>query len=160
MKKFLIAALISFSPLAFAGAAPQADVASAVHVIDYQPTSGDLQAQLSKIASDAKAQGLTPYVQFTADWCSHCKKLAASLGDPLMVNAFAGTYIVRLDYDAWGPKMKALGFKSVGVPIIFAIDKHGKPTGKTIDGGAWGEDTAQNMAPPLKQFFAANKWSS
>jgi hypothetical protein len=38
--------------------------------------------------------------------------------------------------------------------VFFKLDASGKPTGDRIDGGAWGDNVPENMAPPLKAFFA------
>lgn len=38
--------------------------------------------------------------------------------------------------------------------MFFVIDETGRPTGQTITGAARGENTPENMAPPLEQFFA------
>ena len=70
-----------------------------------------------------------------------------------MLDAFQGTYIIQLDADTWGKKLKGTRFTVKAIPVLFELGKDGKPTGNKIDGGAWGEDIPQNMAPPLKAFF-------
>jgi hypothetical protein len=42
------------------------------------------------------------------------------------------------------------------IPVFYALNSAARPTGKTINGGAWGEDIPKNMAPPLKIYFRAN----
>lgn len=73
----------------------------------------------------------------------------------LMTDAFQGTYIIRLNVDVWGwgDELSPLGFDVWGIPIWYALDDQGMPTGETIDGNAWGPNTPENMAPPLKEFF-------
>ena len=68
-----------------------------------------------------------------------------------MVDAFQGTYIIQADVDSWG--FPPRGWDFTGIPVFFALDASGNPTGETIDGGAWGENIPENMAPPLKAFF-------
>ena len=68
-----------------------------------------------------------------------------------MVNAFTGTYIIQADIDVWGVPQP--GFDFSGIPVFFALDADGRSTGATIDGGAWGDNIPENMAPPLKAFF-------
>ena len=109
-----------------------------------------LQAELVK----AMEQGRKPFVYFYADWCGPCKKLRASLAEPAMVDAFAGTYIIALNFDQWQSKIAATNFKIKGFPVFFALNDKAESTGRNIDGGAWGKDTPENMAPPLKAFFA------
>lgn len=134
------------------------DVASAaesVNVVVLEPGTGELVSLLRREVSNAAAQHRVPFLQITAEWCVPCKKLRASLGDPLMQDAFAGTYIIRIDADAWKKELKETGFDHPAIPVFFAVDASARPTGAKIDGGAWGDDIPPNMAPPLKQFFTA-----
>ena len=117
------------------------------------PKDGDLSALLSAEAGKARAKGQKAYVEVHATWCMPCKELEASLGDPLMQDAFKDTYQIRLDSDAWGNELMKAGINANGIPAFFELDPQGKPTGRTINGGAWGENIPKNMAPPLKQFF-------
>lgn len=138
-------------------AATHAQAAEPVKVVVLEPAQGKLVELLRHEVANAAALGKQPYVQITAEWCGPCKALRASLGDPLMQDAFAGTYIVQVDADAWKPELDTAGFKSDGIPVFFAVDGNARPTGAKIDGGAWGEDIPRNMAPPLKQFFTAQR---
>ena len=144
----LLAALLG---TAFARAAVAAEP---VKVVVLEPGTGELVSLLDREVASAAAQHRVPFVQITAEWCVPCKKLRASLGDPLMQDAFAGTYIIRVDADAWKTELKKAGFDHPAIPVFFAVDSSARPTGAKIDGGAWGEDIPPNMAPPLKRFFA------
>jgi len=97
--------------------------------------------------------GRHPYAEFYADWCPSCTALRKSLGDSRMVEAFTGTYIIRLDLGYWKEKLSGTGFYVVGIPAFYKIDTNGKPTGRMITGGAWGDDIPENIAPPMKEFF-------
>ena len=108
-------------------------------------------------AKKAMDLGRQPYVEFYADWCPPCKAIRESLGDERMIDAFAGTYIIKLDLDFWEIKLLGTGFNVNGIPAFFELDPDGKPTGRTITGAAWGEDIPENIAPPLKDFFAGGK---
>jgi thiol-disulfide isomerase/thioredoxin len=96
-----------------------------------------------------------PYVEFYADWCPPCNALRESIGDERMIDAFEGTYIIQLDLDEWERNLSGTGFRVVGIPAFYEIDADGKPTGRMITGGAWGEDVPENIAPPMKEFFNA-----
>lgn len=123
-------------------------------VVTELPTSvGALSDALRTEATKAKAQGLEPHVEFWASWCQPCMDLAKSLGDPRMEAAFKGTYIIRLNADEWGDKLGGTGFNASAIPVFYELDAEGKKTGKTIDGGAWGENIPENMAPPLDRYF-------
>ena len=128
--------------------------AEPVKVVVLEPGSGALEALVQREVASAAALGKVPFVQITAEWCGPCKRLRASLDDPLMREAFAGTYIIQVDFDAWEQPLKAAGFVNEGIPVFFAVDASARPTGEKIDGGAWGEDIPRNMAPPLGRFFA------
>jgi thiol:disulfide interchange protein len=127
-------------------------------VVTLKPADGQLADLLKAEAQKAGEMGFTPFVEFHADWCAPCKALSKSLGDPRMVDAFAGTYVIRLNVDEWLDQPADAGFTVKGIPAFFAIDEAGKPTGRFITGAAWGEDIPENMAPPLKEFFTANKY--
>ena len=114
---------------------------------------GELAALLKAEAEKAKKAKLKPYVEFHASWCGPCVALEKSLDDPRMIDAFKGSYIIRLDADEWGKKLQGTGFNAGTIPVLYRLDDEGKPTGQKIDGGAWGENTPENMAPPLKAFF-------
>lgn len=117
------------------------------------PSQGELSPLLKTHAGLAANLQRKPFVEFSAEWCPPCKALEASLPDPRMVEAFCGTYIVRLDLDEWKGQLGRAGFRVPGVPAFFELEADGSPSGRMITGGAWGEDIPENMAPPLKEFF-------
>lgn len=127
-----------------------------VTVVTLAPRQGELSTLLKGEVSNAARMGKVPFVQLTAEWCGPCKALRASMGDPLMQDAFTGTHIIRIDVDEWKGKLQPLGLHSDVIPIFFAMNSAARPAGKSIHGGAWGEDIPKNMAPPLKKFFRAN----
>jgi hypothetical protein len=119
--------------------------------LDYSNTP--LNHLLKSEVQKAKAQGGRPYLEFYADWCPASNALGKNLGDKLMVDAFTGTYIIQLNLDEWKSKLTDIGFVVHEIPMFFELDAEGKPTGRKISGGAWGENIPENMAPPLKEFF-------
>lgn len=122
-------------------------------LVQLERSDAALDSILKAEVEKAKEQGRHPYVEFYADWCPPCIALRKSLSDDRMVDAFSGTYIIQLDLDEWENELPEAGFDVPGIPIFFELDQDGKPTGRTISGGAWGEDIPENMAPPLKEFF-------
>lgn len=123
--------------------------------IEYSETPLDELLQLEVQKARNKEQ--RPYVEFYADWCAPCVALRKSLNDERMIDAFAGTYIIQLNLDEWGDEASRKGFNVPAIPLFFELDAAGNPTGRTINGGAWGEDIPENMAPPLKTFFQEGK---
>ena len=124
-------------------------------LVELHPSQGDLPALLAVHADRAAELGRRPFVEFSAQWCSSCLQLARSLADERMIEAFDGTYIIRLDLDEWKSQLSQTDFVVFGVPAFFEVGGEGRPTGRTITGAAWGEDIPENMAPVLQQFFSA-----
>ena len=122
-------------------------------VVTIHPSQGDLSPILAFHAGQAAQLDQTPYAEFTAEWCPPCKALANSLNDDRMIDAFRGTYIIRVDIDEWKSQLHKAGFNVIGVPTFSELDENGNPSGRVITGAAWGEDIPENMAPPLKEFF-------
>ncbi|MCX4240250.1 TlpA family protein disulfide reductase [Paraliomyxa miuraensis] len=137
-----------------AAAAPDANApAAAAFQIVNLPPGGELPGLLAEHAALAKQANLAPFVELWAEWCPPCKKLEAAMGDPRIEKAFAGVYLIRLDSDQWSGKLEGTGLDASAIPVFFELDAQGKVTGRKIDGGAWGEDVPENMAPPLDAFF-------
>jgi thiol-disulfide isomerase/thioredoxin len=110
-------------------------------------------AVIAEEAKKAEQLNLKPFVFFSASWCPPCQAVKGSMDDPLMQDAFSGTYIIELDIEQW-PQL-ADAFRVGPIPVFHEVDSAGNPTGRSIDGNAWGENIPANMAPPLKQFFQA-----
>lgn len=132
-------------------------VPEAFTLVVIHPSQGGLQAVLAAHAQQATDRGRRPFVEFSAEWCPPCQAIEASLGDPLMVEALGGIYLIRVDIDEWGDQITRAGFHVPGIPLFFELDELGKKTGRAISGAAWGEDIPQNMAPPLAEFFQTNQ---
>ena len=118
---------------------------------------GDLSNLIKLQASEAAAAGRHPYLEFDATWCPPCVAIGKALdsGDPLMVDAFAGTAIIQVDFDEWKQDLAGAGYTVPAMPIYYELDKYGRSTGRSIDGNAWNDNIPENMAPPLKRFFQA-----
>jgi thiol-disulfide isomerase/thioredoxin len=121
-------------------------------VTQIKPTAATFLADIQAEVKKAKGQGLAPYVEFWATWCEPCMAIKKGLSDPQMKAAFKGTYIIQIDADS-APSLDGTGFKAGVIPIFYEVGDDGKPTGRTIDGGAWGDNIPANMAPPLDRFF-------
>jgi len=119
------------------------------------PQDGDLQSQLAAEAKKAKALGQMPFVEFDATWCPPCQKITAALAhkDALMLRAYSGIYLIHADVDQWGWRNPQAGFSFDAIPVFYRLDADGKSTGDVIDGGAWGADIPENIAPVLQDFF-------
>jgi len=117
--------------------------------------AGTLEAQVQKNVAAASAQHLRPIVYIGAKWCDPCRAIHRYQSDARMRDAFSGTYVIELDLDDWKEEdLKAMGYRAGAIPVFIAVDTTGHASGPTIDGGAWGDNIPENMAPPLKKFFA------
>jgi len=120
------------------------------------PQDGKLDAMLAAEAKKAVTAGLLPVVEFDADWCPPCQAIKKHLDakNELMLKAYDGTYIIKLDVDEWGwDGGKIENFTFSAIPIYFKLNGQGKQTGESIDGGAWNEDIPVNIAPVMDKFF-------
>ena len=127
-----------------------------ITIVRLHPGDGELQMLLVQEAQKATELGLMPVVEFDATWCPPCQAIDEGLEskNELMLNAYAGTYIIRLDVDEWGWGDSNLhDFEFDGIPVYFKLDAQGQPTGEIIDGDAWGENIPENIAPPMDEFF-------
>ncbi|KXK12087.1 MAG: Thioredoxin [Chloroflexi bacterium OLB14] len=128
-------------------------------VVRLHPESGDLQSMLALESQQANSLGLMPIVEFDATWCPPCIAIdkAINAENELMLNAYRGTYIIKLDVDEWGwNDSKIENFEVEAIPVYFKLDDNGEQTGEVIDGGAWGEDIPENIAPVMDSFFHSN----
>jgi hypothetical protein len=125
-------------------------------IVRLHPDHGDLKTMLAREAQKAADHGQMPVVEFDATWCPPCKAIDQGLREKnkLMLDAYTGTYIIKLDVDEWGwSDSKFHEFDFDGIPVYFKLDSKGNPTGETVDGNAWGDNIPENMAPVMDKFF-------
>ncbi len=108
----------------------------------------------------AKQKKQKVFIQITAQWCSPCKRLRKKTEDPLLMDAYQGTYIIRLDRDEWEKDFTEIGVKKTPMPIFWELGEDMRVTSYVLDGNYWEEITAETLAPVLKPYFsgAARKY--
>ena len=115
-----------------------------------------LAGKIKARVADAEKAKLKPVVYVGATWCEPCLAIKKHRDDPRMKEAFTGVAIIEVDMDQWKSEQFAeLNMKPSAIPVFYAVGSDGKATGKEIDGGAWGDNIPENMAPPLKRFFSS-----
>jgi thiol-disulfide isomerase/thioredoxin len=122
-------------------------------LVELAPAQGDLLPLLRAEAERAQKSGLRPAVEFYADWCAPCRAFQASLRDPEMAAALAGTHLVKLNMDDWHDKLRGTGYDVRSIPSFYLVGAEGRPAGKPLDGGAWGRATPARMGEALRAFF-------
>jgi hypothetical protein len=115
------------------------------------PGDGELRTQMVAGAARLRAEGRVPYLHVTASWCGPCKALRSLWDEPQLQAAMRGAGFLRVDLDAFAEPLAALGVQRT-VPAFYEIRPDGS-VGRTINGAAWGEDTVENIAPPLESYF-------
>ena len=127
------------------------------HGLPWTHLEGDLPDELASGAAVAAREGNQAVLYVGATWCGPCKEYKAALTAPRLKAAHAGVRILEADLDADGAALEALGVEVQGVPHWQTLDLDGKPVEHAIDGGAWGENTPENMAPVLTAFFKGER---
>jgi hypothetical protein len=124
-------------------------------VIDLRVRDGALAVQLAKATDAAVALHQEPYVELTSHWCRACHWLDHGLSDPELSRAFSGTYIVRVDVDAWTGRLEGTGldYHTGPIPAFVALGDHGHPVGGWADARVWQSEVPQQAAPALASFF-------
>lgn len=115
--------------------------------------SGPLGPQLAAWHDRAVARGRVPCLYLTARWCPPNRAIEGSLTDPLMQKALRQTELATCDLDAWLDGLTAEGIPAKSIPAFFLLGPGGKVTGAPLTGAAWGENTPDNIAPPLESFL-------
>jgi thiol-disulfide isomerase/thioredoxin len=124
-------------------------------IVEPKLRDGKFKVVMADQAAKARALGMKPVAEFGARWCPACQEIARLLDeeDPLMMDAFRGIYLIRLDSDQWLSQAKRAGFDVPYIPAFFNLDHDGRPVGQGMDGNAWPDLTPRQVAPLLKAFF-------
>ena len=119
-----------------------------------KPDQHNLATLVRSTLSAAQEAGLRPCVYFYSDLSQDCKVLRQHLDHPLMVDAFAGMYVLRVSAQEFRLRARDLGFRFDSSPAIFRLDDQGRVAGR-IDPSGWGfKSTPEKMADALKRFFS------
>jgi hypothetical protein len=127
---------------------------AASHVVVTIRAGTPLAALLREHANAAELGKLRPFLEFGAVWCPPSRIFGDSLEDPRMRSALAGVYLIRAEMDDFSDDPYSRELRPTSVPVFYELDAEGRHTGRTINGGAWGADTVENMSRTMSSFFA------
>jgi thiol-disulfide isomerase/thioredoxin len=98
--------------------------------VTLNPAQGTLLPQLAAAVQKADQQGLTPVVDVGASWCEPCHLVDAVIHLPEMGAIMQKMYVIHLDLDVWGRRLRVLGINLESVPRVFALGHTGMPSGE------------------------------
>ncbi len=110
-----------------------------------------LRAALLRERASARERGESLLVVTTAARCEPCDGVVRSLPDTRMQAALAKVRVVRVDVEVFAEELDALRLQRETMPGFFLVAADGSPT-DAIDGGEWGADIPENIAPVLGPF--------
>lgn len=87
--------------------------------------------------------------------CGPCASFEEALAQDLLQKALGKSRILAFDTSDRRRSAELLraGFDVTKIPAFFLLDTTRKPA-RRVDGGAWGDDTAENISPVLRAFVA------
>jgi hypothetical protein len=122
-----------------------------ITVVDVGTSTPSLEAELLRQALAASRDGETLMVMTTTGACEPCRGVGASLADTRMQEALGKVRLVRVDIPTFFEDLDDLDMFSDRYPGYFLMGADARPH-DGIDGGEWGEDIAENIAPVLGPF--------
>jgi hypothetical protein len=123
----------------------------ALTVVDVGVEESSLRAALEVQRAKARAEGTELMVMTVASSCVPCEGVHASLEDARMQAALEKIRLVRVDLEVFREDLSRLKMQSQRYPGYFLLTDDLTPR-DAIDGGEWGEDIAENIAPVLGPF--------
>ena len=115
--------------------------------------TNDLKEAIKVAAKEAKAMNKKPFLYIGWDDCVPCVVLENSLKHPALIDVFNDIYILKIDLLRNIVALKSLSHDITAAPTLINITDEGEVTHDLIDGGAWEEDTPENIAAALQPFF-------
>lgn len=116
---------------------PEAEPAAALSVVELKPSAGPLRQQLRLHAKRGAKKGHRVVLEMGAPWCPPCKRAKALLAEDAVKAELSGVVLLRANSDVWGEDLDALGFDAPVIPVYYALDDAGGPSGDSARGDRW-----------------------
>jgi hypothetical protein len=123
----------------------------ALTVVEVGVKEASLKGALLEQIALAKREGKEVLVMTLQDSCKPCQGLMNSLADDRMQSALDPVRIVRVDVEVFKDELETLKIARDRIPGFYLLAGDATPR-DGIDGGEWGEDIAENIAPVLGPF--------
>lgn len=122
-----------------------------VSVVQIGVKEPSLRAALIREMTTARGQGQEVMVMTTRSSCDPCDGVLKSIADSRMEQALLKTRLVVVDIDVFKDDLDKLHIQIDRMPGFFLLAADATPR-DAIDGGEWGLDIAENIAPVLGPF--------
>ena len=124
-----------------------------VKVVDLKTSGGSLRTQLALEVGAAKDDGNKTLVITASRSCKACDEIFAVFANYNLQRVLYNVRIVRIDVDAFGSELAALGLDKPVQPWFFKVDDTLKVT-DSISADEWDDNDAWNITPVIKAFMA------
>jgi hypothetical protein len=124
-----------------------------VKVVDLKTSGGSLRTQLALEVGAAKDDGNKTLVVTAGRSCKACDEIFAVFANYNLQRVLSNVRVVRVDVDAFGSELGALGLDKPVQPWFFKMDDTLKVT-DSISADEWDDNDAWNITPVLKAFMA------
>lgn len=106
-------------------------------IVELKPSAGPLRQQLRLHAKRGAKKGQRVVLEMGAPWCGPCKRAKALLAEDEAKAELVGVVLLRANSDVWGEELDSLGFDAPVIPVYYALDATGGPSGDSARGDRW-----------------------
>jgi len=137
-----------------AGAVPKETTSQRVGnltIVTIGTSEPTLRQALIEQSQKAKANGKELLVMLRDTVCNPCDGVTKSLSNDLMQKALEPVVLVVIDKEVFKDDLKSLKAQFAKTPNFLLLSSDMSPRDQ-IDGGEWGDDIAENIAPVIGPF--------
>ena len=113
-----------------------------------------LHMEIAEALARVRHRNLKPFACISANWCTPCLEMFDLFADPRLATTLQGGHLIKLDLEQGGSEFDSIGVGELtSVPLLLELNEGGMVAGRTINGDAWEESTAEELTHALKPFF-------